>query len=163
MTCPYVQHQSKTHMPTSTHIMVLLPSLPRVVHDSQLTCGWKLRTAQEGFTAHAPQHRFATDKMTFKSRVYPPYYFTRKHPSSPSEAIMEGVRLSSLEDGVPTECHSLLSSPSSERDLSFPVPPIAHRYAGSEQDNTISVARLGASALNFFLSGIAMVAVGVRW
>jgi hypothetical protein len=25
------------------------------------------------------------------------------------------------------------------------------------------VARLGASALNFFLSGIAMVAVGVRW
>ena len=74
---------------------------------------------------------------------------------------MEAVRLSSLEDGVPTECHSLLSSPSSERDLSFPVPPIAHRYAGSEQDKTISVARLGASALNFFLSGIAMAAVGV--
>jgi hypothetical protein len=62
---------------------------------------------------------------------------------------MTSARGSSPEDGVTTECQQLLS------------PPIAHRDTGHEQNLTMSSAKLGASALNFFLSGIAMVAVGV--
>jgi hypothetical protein len=62
---------------------------------------------------------------------------------------MDDIRGSSPEDDVATECQQLLS------------PPIAHRATGHQQNLTMSSAKLGASALNFFLSGIAMVAVGV--
>jgi hypothetical protein len=62
---------------------------------------------------------------------------------------MASVRGPSPEDGIATERQQLLS------------PPIANRDTGHEQNLTMSPAKLGASALNFFLSGIAMVAVGV--
>ena len=73
---------------------------------------------------------------------------------------MGNVGSSSPEDGGPTERQRLLSS-SLERDSSSTAPPVAHQSARNEQDLTASSMKLGASALNFFLSGIALVAVGV--
>lgn len=75
---------------------------------------------------------------------------------------MGSVRLSSLEDGVPTECQQLLS-PSSKTDISFPTLPVTDRYTADQKDHTMSSEKLGASAFNFFLSGMALVAVGVCW
>jgi hypothetical protein len=62
---------------------------------------------------------------------------------------MGSVRRSPLDEGVPTERQELLS------------PRIAHRDIDHEQNLTVSSTKLGVSALNFLLSGIAMIGVGV--
>jgi hypothetical protein len=62
---------------------------------------------------------------------------------------MGSVHRPTPNDDVPTERQQLLST------------PIAHRDTGYQQNSTMSCTKLGASALNFFLSGISMVAVGV--
>lgn len=78
---------------------------------------------------------------------------------------MDIARDASRTRGVVTERQPLLPSPPSENDGSNPSNSV-DMYNSVTDDSNLHVSsrmgtKLGASALNFFLSGIAMAAVGV--
>jgi hypothetical protein len=106
----------------------------------------QVQMREEGATCPRRVHRNRNTALQLDL----PHHSTHKICSLyPFVVIMGSVRGSPLDEGVPTERQELLS------------PRIALRDIDHEQNLTVSSTKLGASALNFLFSGIAMVGVGV--